>query len=406
MDAQVPGLGVRVTGRVGKKGRAAQKTFILVARYPGSKLNKRGKVDPTRRALGEYGELTLVEARDKARAWLALIRRGVDPRAEETRLRAIEQAKRTNSFAAVAEDYFNGPLSKQRRAKVSEREIRRELVARWGTRPITEVTADDVVGMASAIKARGSTRQALNVYGLARTFFSWAATPGQPYGLSRSPCDGLRSKQLIGEKVQRERSLTDPEIRLVWHAAGELRYPYGPLYQLLMLTGQRKAEVGEARWHEFDVPAALWTIPPERFKSGKLHIVPLSAHAIALLSELPRFRTSGFLFSTNGGVSAVNGYSKARTRLDAAIARGGRAIEEPWVIHDVRRTVRSQLAALRVPDHVAELVIGHARKGIAGTYDRHKYLDERREALELWAARLHAILASEDALRPVCNAKT
>jgi hypothetical protein len=124
------GFGVRVsdTGR---------RTFVLLTRFPGSK-------NPTRRALGEYGELTLEKARGKARDWLELIRKGVDPRDEEERQRIAEQRKRANSFAAVVEDFIAEKLPAERKGREVERDIRREFIPAWGGRPITEITAHDV----------------------------------------------------------------------------------------------------------------------------------------------------------------------------------------------------------------------------------------------------------------------
>ena len=100
-----------------------------------------------------------------------------------------------------------------------------------------------------------------------------------------------------------------------------------------------------------------------------------------VLNTLPRYDSGDFLFSLTSGKRAVNGFSKAKTQLDTAIAQRSKKID-PWVLHDIRRTVRTQLSGPRVAEPVAEMVIGHARKGLARVYDQHKYLDEMREALD------------------------
>ena len=220
--------------------------------------------------------------------------------------------------------------------------------------------------------------------------FNWAINRGV-YGLDVNPCDRLRPSTLIGEKASRQRVLNDAELLAVLKGIGALGYPYGPLVGLLLLTGQRKAEVAEARWKEFDLDKRLWTIPQERFKSGSEHHVPLSNNAITLLEALPRLNSGDYLFSVTAGNSPVNGFSKAKALLDTAISQHSSPVDD-WVLHDLRRTVRTQLSALRVAEPVAEMVIGHARKGLARVYDQHKYLDEMREALELWATRLTSIV--------------
>jgi integrase len=418
MDAVVPGFGVRVTDKADAKGRAAQRTFVLVARYPASK-------NPTRRALGEFDDrnraprpagelatatlLTLDEARDKARLWLDQLARRIDPREavrEGDRARtasvAVAQERSAQSFGAVMEEYLARHVRKQRKAKDVEREIRKELLPRWRDKLVSEITKDDVIAMAKEITDRGAPYQAHNCFGHARTFFAWLHDSGQAskYGLGMSPCYGIKPARLIGAKKPRQRILSDVELAAYWRAAGRIGYPFGPMFQMLALTGQRKSEVAEARWREFDFAANLWTVPPERFKSDAAHLVPLPDQAATLVKSLPRWVAGDFLFSTTGGRKPVSGFSKAKARLDRRMLRTFKALArmrgddpesvqlEPFVIHDVRRTVRTQLSKLRVPSDVAELVIGHTLKGLSRVYDQHAYLDERREALEAWASRL------------------
>ena len=176
----------------------------------------------------------------------------------------------------------------------------------------------------------------------------------------------------------------------MWKAAEATSYPYGPLVKLLLLTGTRRTEASDARWPEFDLDAATWTIPPERFKSDRVHIVPLSKDAVTLLAEMPRWQKGDYLFSTRDGHIPIDGFRKAKPQLDELVAKELGHQPEPWVLHDLRRTVRTRLSQLRVSTEVAELVIGHARVGLHRVYDQHEFLDERREALELWAAKLRA----------------
>ena len=372
MDADVPGFGVRVS-------EIGQRTFILIARYPGSS-------NPTRRALGEYPALSLTKARERAREWRELIRKGVDPKAEEERLRRIELRKQATTFAAVAEDFIQWHVKGQRKAKDTEREMRKELITAWGERPIASITREDVVGLVEAVARRPAPYLAHHVLGHARSLFNWAINRGT-YGLESSPCDRVRPTSLIGAKQPRQRVLSDAELVAVWNGSETLGYPFGHLYQLLLLTGARRSEVGGARWGEFDLKKKLWTIPPERFKSNASHLVPLSDAALVIIKSLPRFTKGDHLFTTTYGEKPITGFSKAKVRLDEMMGN-----PPPWVVHDIRRTVRTRLASLRVSDLVAEMVIGHGRKGIQRVYDQHTYESEMREALELWAARLRDIV--------------
>src|SRR5258708_5211402 len=201
----------------------------------------------------------------------------------------------------------------------------------------------------------------------------------------------MRPKDVIGKKAPRKRVLDDNELRALWHASEKLGYPYGPFYRLLVLTGQRKSEVAGARWREFDLEKKVWTIPTERMKMDTAHVVPLSAEVVEILKRLPRFRNGDHLFSTDFGMTAVNGFSKAKARLDRAILDELPSGLPPFVNHDVRRTVRTHLAALPIAPLVAERVIAHAKQGLDKTYNLYEYLPEKRHALELWAARLRGI---------------
>ena len=139
-------------------------------------------------------------------------------------------------------------------------------------------------------------------------------------------------------------------------------------------------------------------------KADADHVVPLSDDVLDILKSLPRFKKGDHLFSTTFGTKPVNGFSKAKLRLDRRMARSWRALGRvrgedrreaqitPWVIHDIRRSMRTGLSTLPVPDLVRELVIAHTKPGLHKVYDQHAYEAEKRHALELWAAKLRTIV--------------
>jgi integrase len=377
-DTKFPAFGVRVsdTGR---------RTFVLALRYPGGR-------NPTRRALGHYGPLTSLEqARAKASAWVDLVVRGIDPAIEAERQRLAEMRRQENSFAAVAEDFIRDKLPSERKGHEVACDIRRIFIPVWGKRPITDITPLEARNLIKGIKDAGTPAQARNVFGYARRLFNWAIDQ-HVYGLESSPCERLKPIAIIGKKEPRTRVLTDAELRAAWHAAGKLGFPYGPFYQMLMLTGQRRSEVAEASWSEIDINKKLWTIPASRMKADAPHVVPLSADAVKLLQALPRFNGGDFIFSKKFGRKPVHAFGTAKRALDAAMKAELGAEPRHFVIHDIRRTVRTGLSALPVADLVRELVIAHTKPGLHKVYDQYAYLDEKRQCLELWAARLRDIV--------------
>jgi integrase len=226
-----------------------------------------------------------------------------------------------------------------------------------------------------------------------RSFFGWLADRDI---ISISPAAGVR---MPAELVSRDRVLDDDELRLVWKASGTLSEPFGAFVRMLMLTGQRRDEV--ARMTDDELAGDLWTIPGDRAKNGEPHLVPLSPEALGVLAEVTRIGPANFVFSTTGR-TAISGYSKAKTALDAAVAKlakdEGRDPLAGWTLHDLRWSCATGLARLGVPVHVTELVLNHrsgSRAGIVGVYQRHQYLDERRAALEAWGRHLLGLTAEK-----------
>ena len=412
-DQLVPGLILRNNSK-------GKKAWVVKKRWDGK--------NHSRRTMGIYGSetagkaLTLADARTKAREWIEMGDAGRDPKQEALAAAAAERAVKANTFSAVMDEYLKRHVKGQRKADQAEREMRKELLPVLKNRPITEITRSELVEIIDKIVRRGANYQAHNVWGHARSLFNWAIDSG--YGLTVSPCWPKKPPALLSKanaKKSRQRVLTDTELKAFWEAAEATPYPYGPLFQLLLLTGQRRNDIGAARWVEVDAGKALLTVPEERYKSEVVHLVPLTDTAMSIIETLPRWvgeDTGDFLFSTTNGNKPVNGFSKAKLLLDTKVKEivakphleakkkeitdkdvlaaklkeiMDKAVPD-WVIHDLRRTVRTRLGGLNVPEHISELVIGHARAGLAGVYDRHSYLEERRAALEKWERLLLSIV--------------
>jgi integrase len=216
-----------------------------------------------------------------------------------------------------------------------------------------------------------------------RKMFAWAVARDI---IAASPCAGVKPPS---PEQPRDRVLNDDELRLVWLAADQIGWPFGPLVQLLALTGQRRDEVARMRWEEIDLENRLWTLPTERTKNNKRHEVPLSVPAVDILKSAPRLAGSDLIFTTNGA-TPVSGYSKAKRALDALLAP-----DTPhWTLHDLRRTCASGMARLGINLPVIEKVLNHASgsfAGIVGVYQKHSFADEKRRALEAWGRHIQKL---------------
>lgn len=384
MDTTVPGMGVRVTD----KGKV---TFIYVARYPGSP-------NPTRRALGEYGAITLEQAREKARDWRELIDRGIDPAkqlADEIDARQrTEAAKSDRTFEKVLGRFIKArKRDKIRKADEDERDFERECTPLWKGRPVDEIRMADILEVVEGIANRGKTRQALNMGQKIGTFFNWCVDAEI---VEVSPYRPKRVRTAVGERATRERVLSDAEIGAFWKATDQLAPVYRDVYRVLMLTGQRLNDIARASWSEIDLEQRTLTIPADRFKSAREHVVPLTDDVIEILEALPRFKKCDWVFSLDGKAPATIGH-KVKQRLDAAMLEvlnedsGNDAEIAAWVNHDLRRTVRTRLSDLDVFDEVAELVIGHAPTALNRTYNKSQRLAVKLDALNRWQGALRPL---------------
>ena len=212
-----------------------------------------------------------------------------------------------------------------------------------------------------------------------KTFLRWCV--GQAV-LDQCPAEGV---PLPAKEVARDRVLNDQELAQVILAARQMDGPYGGIVEMLALTGQRREEVARMRWDELDLVKRFWTLPKSRTKNGKEHLVHLSEQAITVLRRADK--KGPFVFSVLG-TKPFQEFSKAKSRLDQISGVTG------WRLHDLRRTCVSGMARLGIAPHVADKILNHQTgtiSGVAAVYQRHEFLSERREALDVWGAHVGAI---------------
>ncbi|MEW5963040.1 MAG: tyrosine-type recombinase/integrase [Pseudomonadota bacterium] len=366
----LPGLCVRIS-----KGGA--KTFCLYYRLKGDRLRRR-------RTLGRYPEVTLKEARDLAYEVRTRLRNG-EP-VDTTPPPATNTTHRSKtSFASVVDDFCAlhcAVKNKPGTALETRRQLDVDFVSRWGARQIRDITRRDVTDVLDAILERGSPSAANHALAAVRKLFAWSLRRGL---VDMSPCFGL---DMPSNHNSRDRFHTDDEIRCIWRALETEGYPYQQIVQLLLLTGQRRGEVAGMRWSEIDFDRALWTLPARRTKSNRAHEVPLSLQAVAILKAIPR-RHGELVFVADDKPVPVSGFSKRKRRLDAVCAI------PPWSLHDLRRTVATGMGRLGVDPHIVRRILNHSPRdidGITAVYNRFAYLDQKRAALDTWAAHVESLV--------------
>jgi integrase len=380
-DSLLPGFGLRI----GKNGK---KTWVVMYRLGGREARKQ------RLTLGSYPKLSLAKAREHARDALAQVGRGIDPALK------VKQLREADTFEEVATQFIERYAKPKNKGwKEQQRDIERDLLPYWRRRRINSITRNDILEVLDRVIDRASPVSANRLLGLIRKLFNWCLERGI---LEVSPAASVKPP---GKEQSRDRVLSDEELRYVWSAACDLGYPFGSVVRLLLVTAQRRDEVGTMRWQDLDLEKSNWTVPREISKNGVANEVPLSRLALDIIRHLPRFNDEEYVFpAANGSGRPASGYGKAKRKLDERIHARRRADSAerpmpPWWLHDLRRTAASSMARLGTPPHTIERVLNHvsgSRAGVAGVYNRYGYQKEKQQALELWSNHVETVVREKE----------
>jgi len=351
----------------------------------------------------------VADARMRARESLTKAQAGVNP-VEQRRVseRAAKQAeeRKPKSFGETVDLYLDRYAQKNTRTsthKETRRVLEHDVRLGWEHRSVMEITRRDVIELLDAIVDRGATVQANRTLAVLRRFFNWTV---EREIITASPMAGLKAPTA---ETARDRALNDEEIRLFWAGCEKLGWPFGPMFKLLLLTAQRRDEVGASSGRRSNLARREFgPFHVRRAKNDRAHEVSLSELAIKIIDELPRIsrpiadgagsEPSRYVFTTNGE-RPVSGFSKAKERLDKHMMQllraeleeagkdPGKAEIDGWILHDLRRTAATGMARLNIAPHVVDRILNHVSgtiRGVAAVYNRHAYLEERRAALEAW----------------------
>ncbi len=355
--------------------------LVLVVSYGGSKTFRVLTYDasgrPKTRKLGRYPAMKVKEARAKAREYYE------NPE-------KVEAAATAGTFKSVADEWLRRHVEANKLR--SEREIKRHLdqyvFPKWGDRPFVEIRRGEVNDLLDHIADNHGPSQADAVLATIRGVMNWYEGRSEFYS---SPIVKRMRRQ---KPKSRDRILSDDEMRAVWSAA---EGTFGGIVKIALLTAQRRQQIAGMRWD--DVKDGVWAIPTEARAKGTGELLKLPATALSVIEAQPRISGSPFVFagaprgrrrSTAKAAEppAFNSWSQRKAELDAKLPG-----DMPhWTVHDLRRTARSLMARADVRPDIAERVLGHAIAGVEGVYDRHKYFDQKADALTRLAALVETII--------------
>jgi integrase len=376
-DDDIPGLGIRI-----REGGSRNWIFQYSL---GDKQR--------RMSLGKVIPETITEIREQAARHYAKVKLGQDPAGEkiEARVRAAD------TFETIAERFLAAKRSTMRpRSYVQvEGHILKKAKPLHGLQ-VTAITRRDIATLLNALKESTGNVTANRTRASLSDFFGWSIRQGITENNPVINTDKFDEKP-------RERVLEEFELRAIWNCLPDNHY--GAVVKLLMLTGQRASEIGDLEWSELKDNAI--NLPGERTKNKRAHVVPLSETAAGIINARPRVAGRETVFGVGQG--GFQGWSDGKEALDESLAEHMGKPVQPFVIHDLRRTVSTMLnGKLGIAPHIVEAVLNHvsgARAGVAGVYNRASYLNEKTQALNMWADYLANIVnGSESNVVPLNRA--
>ncbi len=363
-DSELKGFGLRL--RSGGK-----RSWVAVYRI-GRKVR--------RMVVGDASAVAPEDARKRAKEILARADLGEDSQAKNIK----ERTRAIFTLSKVIDSYIAQHVETALRPR-PKAEIERYLRVTWcglHDEPIDKIERHRIASELTHIARKNGPVAANRARSALHALFVWAIRQG---ATSHNP---VAETAKPGTERTRDRVLRDDELRTIWHACRD--DDHGRIVRILMLTGQRREEVGGMTWTELDFDKAVWSLAGERTKNARPHDIPLSPQMVELLREIEPRQDRTMLFGS--GFGAFSGWSRCKRRLDQ------RSGVPNWRLHDLRRTAVTGMAELGIQPHVIEAVVNHVsghKAGVAGIYNRAAYAADKRQALQIWADHLTAIVAKD-----------
>ena len=348
-DGAFRGLGLRVA-------TSGTKSWFVMKRVNGKMI---------RATIGRFPEMSLTDARETAL-----------PASKKMMEGKVFEKKDADLFSNVIADWLERDQRKNKTYKQVENAINKYALPKFRAMRVQQIKKSDIFRIIDKIHNTSPVSANRNLAYLKR-FFNWCLERDL---IEVNPAITIKS---LSKEKSRDRVLQLDELRALWTAGKSISYPFGPLLQLLILTGQRFREVSEASWGEFSVKDSKWYLPATRTKNGRAHVVHLSKAIKKVLKAIPKFDEQKLMFSTNG-VTAVSGISKFKKRLDKI------SDVSNWRFHDLRRSFATiSCDTLDIEPKVIDALLNHltgVTTGVAAVYQRAEYIDQRKDALEKWGA--------------------
>jgi integrase len=358
------GLELRITP-------SGKRTWAFLFRLSGKKW---------RYTIGEFPAISLKDARKISDSLRGQIAVGQNPQ----KIRVDERVKDELTVGRVYQEFLKRHLqAKLRSWKDYDRAIRKDFISRYEQREIASVKKLDLLRVTDDVIARGATIHANRLQQYVKRFFNWCVEMDY---ISVTPFNSMPKPS---PERSRDRVLSLDEVKLLYSAAGQLDHIHCCFLRLLILTGQRRSEIANLKWHE--IHNDHLQIEANRSKNNHKIVTPLSKIAHDLISSLPQ-NNGEYVFSTTGGRRPIAGFSKMKNRIVAFVEFND------WRFHDLRRTIATALEEHEVDRFTIQCVLNHSDNSITAVYDRSSHVKRKRRALERWQ---HLLFETDNVLRVI-----
>ncbi|WP_338616986.1 integrase arm-type DNA-binding domain-containing protein [Pigmentiphaga sp. CHJ604] len=330
--------------------------------------------------LGKYPALTLKNARLKRDEAAQQVAMGESPakKKQQEKVAGPEDA----TVADFAKRFFRDIQERDRKdVTMPRRYLEKDILPHIGSKPVRDITADDVRSVIWRKKEQGFDAAAGQVRGLLKRMLDYALTCGL---IQANPVMALPMRHVY-RAAARDRALTPDEIRQFLRAmqTSNIRRQFKIAFQLILMTLVRKSELMLAQWKDVHLDEGEWHIPVENSKTGKPHIVYLSTQAQTLFKELKPLASSS-VWVLPGRGTLTKPFANNALNQALKVSLQGQQIPA-FTIHDLRRTASTLLHEQGWSSDVVEKALNHTIGGVRGVYNRAEYAEQRREMLQAWS---------------------
>lgn len=363
--------------------------------------------------IGSYADITLSKAREAAKELSARVTLGYDVAGEKQERKAeavakIEAGKNAVNVSQLAAEYYTRQIeTTYKHPELFRSSLQKNIVALIGSMKIEDVRPRHVDNVLQDVLERGSPTVANDVLRMLKRLFDYAVVRGM---IDVNPAISFGSKDAGGKEEGRKRALTRDELIKFFKA---LRRGRGIsrenelTFKIILALGVRKMELCAAEWSEFDLDNAVWHLPGVRAKNGDDIDIPLAQPVIEWIQEIRLFAADSRWLIPARRARTTAHVSRATLNMVMPSVLKEMPDVEPFSIHDLRRTMRTQMAAIGIDPVIAERCLNHRIPGVEGIYNRHQYFEERKAALGQWADLLVALEKGETYnVTPISKGKT